>query len=175
MMNLPNSLTVFRLVAVPGIVLSYGYEYYVISTGLFVIAALTDGLDGYAARQTKQVTPLGSFLDPVADKILVVSVLILLIHDESLDVMIPGGLIILREILVSSLREWMAHASKKVPVSNAAKAKTASQMVALIFLLSHYHPMVTYLGIMCLWCSALLAGYSMLDYLRKARSQFKKA
>ena len=137
--NLPNKLTIMRILAVP--VLVYVY-YFSLSSWpavlIFILASMTDWLDGYAARQSNQVTPLGAFLDPVADKLLVVTVLIILMVSRQ-DVLLTfvGTMIICRELLVSALREWLAQmdSQAKLSVSTLAKVKTALQMSAITLLL----------------------------------------
>lgn len=166
MLNLPNSLTILRLVLIPVLVYVYYTPYQWLCAVLFVLACLTDWLDGYTARRRKQITPLGSFLDPVADKLLIVSIIILLISDHPIDITTPGALIILREILMSSLREWMAQFSKTIPVSNIGKVKTAFQMLSLTLLLNDQVSWVGQLGYISLWIAVVLSWWSLLNYAK---------
>lgn len=171
-MNLPNKLTILRILLVPLLVfVYYTVESSLLRASLFVLASLTDWLDGYAARQRSQITPLGAFLDPVADKLLVVSVLVLLMtHYHTWWLTVPGIVIISRELFASSLREWLAHnaTSHKIKVSWVAKCKTAFQMVALTMLL--YADVKTSLiwqvGYLFLMISVLLSLYSLGKYVK---------
>lgn len=150
--------------------------------GLFAFACLTDFFDGYFARTWDQITPFGRFLDPVADKILITSVLFMLAgfgRIEGLS-LIPGVIILCREILVSGLREFLATLKIGLPVSHLAKWKTAIQMGALTFLLvgdsihlSFLHLPIDLLGLILLWCAGaltLLTGYT---YLKESLQYFK--
>ncbi|MEM8769808.1 MAG: CDP-diacylglycerol--glycerol-3-phosphate 3-phosphatidyltransferase, partial [Pseudomonadota bacterium] len=129
-MNLPNLLTIARILLIPIFVLVYvapGLGTYLVAAVLFGLAAFTDWLDGYLARRLNQTTPFGAFLDPVADKLIVVSALTILIgHHASLWLTIPGLIIIGREIVISALREWMAEMNRRgiVAVSWFARLKT---------------------------------------------------
>jgi cardiolipin synthase (CMP-forming) len=178
-MSLPNILTYGRIAAVPALV---AVLYFVegdlarwIALGLFTAAALTDWLDGYLARALEQQSTLGRMLDPIADKLLVGAVLIMLVHDHTITgVAVFAAVIILaREILVSGLREFLAELNVKVHVSTLAKWKTALQLIALGFLLAgpaadRIWPGVSQIGIALLWLSALLTLWTGYDYLRAA-------
>jgi len=174
-MNLPNILTVSRIILIPALVLlfscpSIGPTWPVPS--FFAIAAITDWLDGFLARRWDQSTPLGAFLDPVADKLIVSVALALLIHDYgSLFLTIPAIVIIGREIVISALREWMAEMGKRasVAVSYVGKLKTGFQMVAIVLLLA-YPPgePVARAGLVILGVAAALTLWSMTVYLKAA-------
>lgn len=134
--SLPNLLTLSRILAVPLFVLLMwegNWITYLLAFSLFCVAGITDYVDGYLARAQGTVSKLGIFLDPIADKIMVVSVIVMLIHNDAIKgwSMLPALVIILREIAVSGLREFLAGLHVSVPVSRLAKWKTALQMVAL--------------------------------------------
>jgi len=140
-MNLPNILTVSRIVLIPVFVVAYYLPFswsYTASAIIFTIAAGTDWLDGYLARKLDQSTPFGAFLDPVADKLMVaISLTVIIESYQSVWVTVPAMIIIGREIVVSALREWMAEQGKRdnVAVSFIGKLKTACQMWAILLLL----------------------------------------
>ena len=117
LMNLPTLITIARMVLIPVFVVVYvvpAKYNYIASALLFGIAAITDWLDGYLARRLHQTTPFGAFLDPVADKLIVVSALVLLIGQHSnVWLTLPGVVIVGREIVISALREWMAGVSRR--------------------------------------------------------------
>ena len=139
-MNLPNIITLFRVFLIPVIVIVFYLPYswaYIASALIFALAGVTDWFDGYLARRLDQSTPFGAFLDPVADKLMVVIALVLLVEHIADPVFtIPAIVIIGREILISALREWMAELGKRtsVAVSNIGKFKTALQMLAIFVL-----------------------------------------
>jgi len=182
-MSLPNFLTLFRIFVIPFLVLSFYLptpNKYLYSAAIFAIAALTDALDGWLARNLGVMSKFGEFLDPVADKLLVAVTLVLLV--SKLDYLaIPAAIIVGREIIVSALREWMAELGKRasVAVSFVGKLKTAIQMLALFCLLA-VHPVnltqqkwmvvVTMIGYVSLYVAAFLTLWSMVVYLRMAWS-----
>ena len=139
-LNVPNTLTLFRIALIPIFVLAFYLPFSwsnQLACGLFVLAAITDWLDGYLARKLDQVSNLGAFLDPVADKLMVAVVLVMLVEQHPHPLLaLPAMVIIGREITISALREWMAElgARSKVAVSVYGKIKTVAQMLALIFL-----------------------------------------
>ena len=143
-MNLPNILTVSRIFLIPifvGLYMAQQDWSIVLASVLFTLAAATDWLDGYLARKLEQTTPLGAFLDPVADKLIVVSALIVLVaYHNSAWLTLPALVIIGREIVISALREWMAEMndSVTVAVSYLGKVKTTLQMIAIVLLLAHF-------------------------------------
>lgn len=138
--NLPNYLTYGRVAAVPLLILIFfarpylGHWGYYFAAGLFALASITDWLDGYVARIWQAQSDIGRFLDPIADKLLVATALLLLVHYDHADIL-PAIAIVCREILVSGLREFLAELRVSVPVSRLAKFKTAAQMTAIFFLL----------------------------------------
>ena len=176
-MNLPNLLTVSRILLIPIFVLVYivpGPGTYLISALLFGLAAFTDWLDGYLARRLNQTTPFGAFLDPVADKLIVVAALSILIgHHNTLWLTLPGLVIIGREIVISALREWMAEMNRRgvVAVTWFARVKTTVQMIAIVILIANPpildRPWVL-LGYGLLYVAAVMTLISMSLYLRAA-------
>ena len=173
--NLPNLLTLARILAVP---LNMGAFYMdrpfgmYIAVVLFVVAGITDFFDGYLARSTGAVSKLGQFLDPIADKLMVGAILMMLVWDQTVDgVHVIAAIIILsREILVSGLREFLAGTEVSVPVSQLAKWKTAVQMIAIGALVlaganPPYLPAIE-VGLIGLWLAALLTLITGYDYLR---------
>ena len=176
-MNLPNILSCLRLGAVPLLVLAYFLPLQssgLIAAGIFALAGVTDLLDGYLARRLGQESRLGAFLDPVADKVLTATALIMLIGSHgSLWLTLPGIIIVGREILVSALREWMAEMNRRgiVRVQLLGKIKTVTQMLAIIVLLTVEPGRSSHLALFgygLLGVSAIFTLWSMLQYLRVA-------
>ena len=178
--NLPNMLTLSRIAAIPVISAllfwSGGRDAAVASwtaCTLFTLAALTDMLDGYLARSRRETSRLGQFLDPMADKLLVAAVLLLLVGiDRVVGIhLVPALVILCREILVSGLREFLAGTRVSMPVTQLAKWKTTIQMVALGFLIvgdtgPHWFP-VSEIGLAGLWIAALLTLITGYDYFMR--------
>lgn len=177
--NLPNILTIARILSVPAIVflLYWPEQIWVrwIALTLFVVAAVTDYLDGYFARSRGQQSAVGRMLDPIADKLLVAACLFVLVADDQIRAWsIWAGLIILcREILVSGLREFLAGLQVSVPVSRLAKWKTAVQLVAIGFLIAGPagdfllpEGWTTVIGLVLLWIAALVTIYTGWDYMQ---------
>ena len=181
-MNIPNSLTVFRIILIPVFVLVFCLPVkwsFLGSAFIFVLAAITDWLDGYLARRLNQSTSFGAFLDPVADKLMVLIALVLLVGEQaSLWFTLPALVIIAREILVSALREWMAEIGKRasVAVSYLGKLKTTLQMIAIIVLLARDPDLGGYLitlGYIMFYASAALTLLSSLLYISAAWSDLR--
>lgn len=176
--SLPNLLTLSRILAVPLFVILMWKASWVGYTAAFVLyclAGLTDYVDGYLARAQGTVSKLGVFLDPVADKIMVVAVIVMLIHNDHIAGwhVIPALVIILREITVSGLREFLATARVGLPVSQLAKWKTTFQMVSLGALIlapasAHWWPALPaqLVGLVTLWLAGVLTLVTGWDYLR---------
>lgn len=179
-MNIPNILTLMRVALIPVLVLLFLLPFkwsYLAASAVFALASVTDWLDGYLARKLEQSTPLGAFLDPVADKLLVATALVLLAQQHhNLYLTLPALIIICREIVVSALREWMAELGKrsKVAVSSLGKWKTAAQMVALLILLANPPVLTPWVvtGYALLIFSAVLTLWSMLIYVKAASPYF---
>ncbi|WP_278801676.1 CDP-diacylglycerol--glycerol-3-phosphate 3-phosphatidyltransferase [Marinobacter nauticus] len=174
-MNLPNILTMSRIVMIPVFVVIFYLPMqwsYLVSAILFALAGLTDWLDGYLARKLNQSTPFGAFLDPVADKLMVAVALAVLIEEYSAVLLtIPATVIIGREIVISALREWMAEMGSRasVAVSYIGKIKTTAQMAAIVGLLA-FPPgnFWAYVAIGLLYIAAVLTLWSMVLYLKAA-------
>lgn len=183
-LNIPNLLTLLRILLIPFFFVVYLIDAdwsNQLATFIFVVAALTDWLDGYLARRLNQYTTFGAFLDPVADKLIVATALVLLATDEkvlNLVLSVPlftasVAIIIGREIAISALREWMAELGKRasVAVSYIGKVKTALQLTA-ISLLIYQEPLrgipIFKLGEILLFIAAALTLYSMVVYLKAA-------
>lgn len=177
MWNIPNLLTLMRIFLIPVFVAVFYAPVPWARLGcalVFGAAALTDLLDGWLARRWEQTSPLGAFLDPVADKLMVAVALVLLVQADPRAVLaLPSAVIIGREITVSALREWMAElgARSHVAVSMAGKFKTAAQMVAILFLVLD-GPLLGVplydIGLVLLYIAAFLTLWSMVLYLRAA-------
>ncbi len=181
-MNIPNILTLSRIVMLPVFIIFFYLPvswHYLAACVIFVLAAITDGLDGYYARKLGQTSALGAFLDPVADKLMITVVLVLLVEDQpSIWLALPAAVIIGREITISALREWMAEvgASSKVAVSGYGKLKTICQMVALGFLIYHndlFGMPIYSIGMVLLYIASILTLWSMILYLQAAWPQLK--
>ncbi len=180
MWSLPNLLTLFRIFAVPILVaLLWDPEWelgWLLGFGLYCLMGITDYFDGYLARAQGTVSKMGVFLDPIADKIMVAAVILMLVgtrHDAAAISgihLIPALVILLREITVSGLREFLAGSQISVPVSKLAKWKTTFQLVALgALILAGGLPAqlwINYVGIVSLWIAAALTGITGWDYLR---------
>lgn len=168
-----NQLTIGRVVLIPVFIAAFyvpGTPGHLLSGGLFIIAALTDWLDGHLARKRGEVTPFGRFLDPVADKLLVAAALVLLVAADAAPAVL-AVIIIGREITIGALREWLAEHATVVHVSLIAKWKTALQMVAISTMLLHEKILGIPLhdvGLALLWAASLLTLWSGYDYIREA-------
>ena len=179
-LNVPNAITLSRIIMIPLIVgifylpddwLSFSAKN-VTATAIFIFAAVTDWLDGYLARKLNQMSAFGAFLDPVADKLIVVGALVVLLHLSRVD-MIVALIIVGREIAISALREWMAKVgqARSVAVAFIGKLKTVSQMVAIPMLLYNdelFTVDCNWWGTVLIIIAAVLTVVSMLYYLRKA-------
>jgi len=178
---LPNILTYGRIVAIPIVVgcmfwqsiLDGGLWLRWVALAFFIAAGISDFLDGYFARIWEQQSSLGRMLDPIADKLLVSSCLLMLAAEDTIHgwSLFAAIVILCREILVSGLREYLAELRVSVPVTRLAKWKTTLQLVAVGFLIAGdagdaLVPVVTKVGIMLLWLSALLTIYTGWDYLQ---------
>ena len=180
-LNVPNLVTFSRIVLIPLIVgIFYLPDDWVsfssknlFAAAIFIVAAITDWLDGYLARRLNQMSAFGAFLDPVADKLIVVGALVVLLYLGRVDPLV-ALIIVGREIAISALREWMAvlGRGKSVTVAFVGKLKTVSQMIAIPLLLFH-DPLFglidsQWLGTLLISVAAVLTVISMLYYLRRA-------
>ena len=179
--KIPNILTIGRIIIVPFFVLAFylpGFYGDLTAFALFVVASFTDFLDGMLARMMGEESKLGELLDPIADKIIVATALILLVMSGTIKhyEVIAAIIILTREILISGLREFLARGQIKLPVTNLAKLKTFLQMLAIALLLTgetgnkilnfqDYNAQT--IGIILLWLSAFLTLYTGYEYLRK--------
>ena len=181
-LNIPNLITISRIVLIPLIIAIYyvpdtwlsfqGKN--VVATAVFIFAAVTDWLDGYLARKLNQMSAFGAFLDPVADKLIVVGALLVLLKEGRVDTVV-ALIIVGREIAISALREWMAKVgqSKSVAVAFIGKLKTVTQMIAVPLLLLYEDDLLGFvncqaLGTILINVAAVLTVISMLYYVRKA-------
>ena len=179
--KIPNILTIGRIIIVPFFVISFflpGFYGEIIPFLLFILASFTDFLDGLLARLYKEESKLGELLDPIADKIIVSAALILLVMNGTIQnyEVIAAIIILIREILISGLREFLSDVQVKIPVSSLAKGKTFIQMFSIAILLTgetgnkiinfeDYNTQTV--GIILLWLSAFLTLYTGYDYVRK--------
>jgi len=175
--TLPTAVTLFRIVLIPLFIVVFYLPFSwanVAATSIFFVASVSDWVDGYLARTMQLESPFGAFLDPVADKLMVVVVIILLVEARpSIYVALPAVVIVAREISISALREWMAQlgSATTVQVSFIGKSKTVAQMWALGFMI-YAEPLmglpIFAIGISIFYFAALLTIISMLIYLRAA-------
>jgi cardiolipin synthase len=181
--SLPNLLTFGRIAAIPVVVGCLFWAYLLegaawlrwVALLVFVAAAITDMLDGYLARMWALTSQLGRMLDPIADKLLVASCLLMLAVDGTIDDWSLWAAIVIRcrEILVSGLREYLAELRVRVPSTRLAKWKTAVQLIAIGFLIAgeagdRVMPATTETGLVLLWVSAIVTLYTGWDYMRAA-------
>ena len=180
-LNLSNALTISRILIIPIIVLLIymqgplsGWTAFI----LFCLASITDYFDGYFARIRKEISKLGIFLDPIADKLLVASVILILTSKGIISnfEIIPGLIILMREITVSGLREFLAEIKISIPASKIAKLKTVFQLIALGFLILSeagiaFMPILMF-GKIALWVAAILTLYTGYDYLKSGLKHF---
>jgi cardiolipin synthase len=175
MLNLPNMLTLARIAIIPVVVTTFFFDSPNMrwtACALFTIAGITDFFDGYLARRANKVSAFGRFLDPIADKLLVAAVLMLIVAFDRVGPWsyLPALVIMLREITISGLREYLAELHVSVPVTKLAKAKTTVQMVALGFLIvgsaSPSWIPAELIGEIGIWFAALITLITGYDYLK---------
>lgn len=183
-MNLPNLLTFLRILLVPVLVLvlmlpeSWSH---MAAAGVFAVASITDWLDGYLARRLGKMTRFGAFLDPVADKLIVVSALVMMAGAHAnLWFSLAATVIVGREIMISALREWMAEMQRRglVAVSWVGKVKTTFQMIAILVLLANPADLSVLwvkLGYGLLYVAVVLTLWSMVTYIRAAWPTLREA
>ena len=180
-MNISNILTLLRIAVIPIIVICiYMKEPFFgwIAFFLFCLASITDYFDGYIARLRNEITNFGTFLDPIADKLLVAAVILILTSKgviKDWDT-VPALIILLREITVSGLREYLAGIKVSIPVSRIAKLKTFLQLSALAVLILSESTvdliLIIYLGKIFLWSSGILTLYTAYDYVKGSIKHF---
>lgn len=176
-MNLPNKLTLLRICLIPVFVilmLSQVSNFFLISCIIFIIASITDFLDGKIARKYNLVTDFGKFMDPLADKLLVLSALICMIEYD----LVAGWMVIIivaRELTVSILRAIAADNGKVIAASGGGKIKTTSQMIAIILLLigaNYSNETIVFIGTIAMYIATIFTLYSGIDYLYKNKELF---
>ncbi len=176
-MNIANLVTCSRVLMVPVVILLFYApipHHKLLAAGVFAIASITDWLDGFLARKLNQSSPFGAFLDPVADKLLVVMTLVLLVANYTSPwFVLPVTIIIAREIFISALREWMANLNKRnlVKVGYLGKIKTTVQMIAITILIAvdaGTPTLLLQIGYVLIYISAFFSMWSMITYLRAA-------
>ena len=176
-MNLPNKLTLLRICLIPVFVilmLSQVSNFFLISCIVFIIASITDFLDGKIARKYNLVTDFGKFMDPLADKLLVLSALICMIEYD----LVAGWMVIIivaRELTVSILRAIAADNGKVIAASGGGKIKTTSQMIAIILLLigaNYSNSQIVFVGTIAMYIATIFTLYSGIDYLYKNKELF---
>ena len=183
-LTIPNILTVARIIAIPVFIIAYFLspdQKNTVAVAIFVLAALTDWLDGFLARKLKEVSPFGAFLDPVADKLIVCTALVLLVSDDNVSdqvlfqsiFTISVIIIVGREVSVVALREWMAEMGQRANIATSylSKGKTFLQMLAIVLLLygQSIHEFPTLVaGELLLYIAAALTIWTMFLYLRNA-------
>jgi CDP-diacylglycerol--glycerol-3-phosphate 3-phosphatidyltransferase len=182
MLNFPTILTIIRILLAPVMMVLFyipSQTAKLVTVIIFILASITDWLDGFIARRWRQTSQVGAFLDPVADKIMVSVALVMIVGDYGYWLFaIPASVIIGREITISALREWMAEIGKRshVEVSQIGKIKTATQMIAIILLLYKYNigffP-TEIVGLVLLYVAAILTLWSMALYLKAAWQSLK--
>jgi CDP-diacylglycerol--glycerol-3-phosphate 3-phosphatidyltransferase/cardiolipin synthase len=184
--NIPNTLTFFRLFSSPIFILFFFFEnnFFKLFAGiLFVFCGITDFLDGALARKWKVESKIGQIFDPIADKLIVISAIVMLIYDRSIDGfnVFAGLLILLREVVISGLREALSALKFNLRSSFLGKCKTAIQITSISILIFstlnftniktlNFIEHVKHFGIYILWLSALLSLYSGFEYLRQSLS-----
>ncbi len=181
-MNWANLVTYLRILLIPAVIAVYYASFpsaNLWAAILFTIASLSDWLDGFLARKLGLTSAFGAFLDPVADKLLVAIVLIMLVAAYPV-LLLATGIIISREILISALREWMASRGQRdaVAVAFSGKLKTTVQMIAIIALLlysAEAHQWIWQLGFWGIHLAALLSVYSMVHYFKNASSALQES
>ncbi|MBF0779916.1 MULTISPECIES: CDP-diacylglycerol--glycerol-3-phosphate 3-phosphatidyltransferase [unclassified Granulicatella] len=173
-MNIANKLTLARLCCVPLFMLSvYGFSSYELATLLFILASVTDWLDGYIARKYHLVTTFGKFADPLADKLLVMTALIILVEKLSVPAWIVA-IIVCRELAVTGLRLLLVQDSGVVLAADwSGKVKTFTQMIAIVLILMSNFNISFPIGEIFLYLSGILAIYSGIEYFIKNKHVFK--
>ncbi len=183
MINLPTALTIIRILLLPVFIWlffmerQWGMQTAWLLLQFYILAAVTDFLDGYLARKYNKVTPLGTFLDPISDKIFVATLLVAMVAFGRLEGLwiIPVIIIMAREFLVSGLREYLGPMNVQLPVSKLAKWKTALQMIALgVLIIGPYYPYGLLGGQILLCLAALITVITGWGYLKTGLKHMKK-
>ena len=173
-MNLPNKLTVGRMIAVPFFIAAYMMQYYVVACVIFIVASATDWLDGYLARKWKMVSNFGKIMDPLADKILVYSAFCLMVPSQ-----VPAWMLIVilaREFVVSGMRTVAASEGIVIAAGKSGKLKTVLQMIAVpLLIIAPAFPAVTVINMLAqgfLWASLVMTVYSGVEYVLQNKTVF---
>lgn len=177
--NLPNYLTIFRIIVIPIIILTFYFDhirlFHLIGAILFILASISDFFDGYIARKFHLISTFGQMFDPIADKLLVGCVIVMLIKKDKINEF-PGLLILAREFIVAGLREFLAQIKISVPVSRLAKIKTVVQMCALIILILGTHgsgiAQLDLIGRISIWIAAFLTIVTGFSYIKECSKYF---
>ena len=167
--NLPNKLTAFRVLIIPVLCALYSWNYSILNmlcAGLFAVGAITDFLDGYLARKMNSVTKLGEILDPISDKLLVLSALVIMVGADVLSAWI-AVLVLCREIAVSGLRLVASEQGFSIKVSGFGKIKTFLQDISITFLLTRIEGDVQRIGMIAFWASVVFSYFSAYEYWTK--------
>ena len=174
--TIPNIITFIRIILIPIILyllFSENQNIVLLAGGLFIISSISDYFDGYLARVLNQSSKLGTLLDPIADKLLIASVIVVLVDTNVISNLhvIPAIIILLREIAISGLREFLAKMNTDMPVSKLAKYKTKFQMVSLSILIIslgfQLNDFLWNLGLVTLWIAAIITLLSGYNYMAK--------
>ncbi len=170
-LTVPNMLTFVRMGVLPFLVGAFLTDWpwrNWVALGLFAIAGLTDYADGYIARRYQQASKFGAFLDPIADKLLVSTTLLMMAGTGFLSSwhLIPAAVILCREFIISGLREFLAASGQELRVSRLAQYKTTIQLLSIGFILSDLTPWIVAIGLTALWTAAILALVTGLDYIK---------
>ncbi|GAD79446.1 CDP-diacylglycerol--glycerol-3-phosphate 3-phosphatidyltransferase [Vibrio ezurae] len=179
--TIPNILTLIRLFLIPVFVIAFYLPFSwapFTAAMVFWVAGFTDWLDGVLARKLGQTSRFGAFLDPVADKVMVATALLLIAeHYNTIWITVPAIIMISREIIISALREWMAEIGKRasVAVSWIGKVKTFAQMFALWVLIWRYDDWMIWIGFLSLFIATVLTLWSMVQYLNAAKDDLLHA
>ncbi len=179
MYNLPNLLTISRIVVIPVIFLSIYIHtawWSVLAAVLFILAAITDYFDGYLARTRNETSAFGRLFDPIADKLLVVSALVIIVANKMVLPVsyVPVIVILCREVLVSGLREFLAEVKVGMPVTRLAKWKTGFQMTAISLILLGHVTLFRVLGESLLWVAGVLTFITGYQYFQKGLNYVRK-
>lgn len=183
MSNIPNILTLFRVSCIPLIIICLIFQNFFlnwIALSLYILACLSDFFDGYIARKFSIESIFGKFLDPIADKILVISIIFILVAISKIEglLIFPSLVIIVREVLVSGLREFFAENKPEIDVNKLSKLKTCLQMISLGFLIIgddfKYIENIFFLGEIGLWLSSFLTIYTGYLYFKNSVKSFRE-
>lgn len=174
-MNLPNKLTTLRMILVPVFIVAYLMGYNYVSAAIFIVASLTDFLDGHIARKRNLITNFGKIMDPLADKLLVTSAFVCMVQAG----VVPAWMVIVilaREFAITGLRSVAASEGVVIAAAWSGKVKTVTQMIAVIFLLIGNWPfrLISFpFAEIMLWIAVIMTVYSGIEYIYKSRSLFQ--